>query len=70
MKNYKYEANVCNNIIYDSLIKLRASGVDDEDIPLMLDCIGKAFVKMSIENKPVEYYIRHLENADMKGGAE
>lgn len=61
MKKYEYEAYVCNNIIYGGLVQLRASGVDDEDIPLMLDCIGKTLVKMGIENKPIEYYMNNFE---------
>lgn len=62
-KNYDYEAYICNIIIYGCLTQLCASGVD-EDIPLLLDCIGKTLIKMSMENKPIEYYMKHFENAD------
>lgn len=67
MKNYKYEANVCNNIIYSSLVQLRASGVPDGDIKVMMKCIGDTIARMSFDDKPIEYYIRHFENADMGG---
>ena len=61
MKDYKYQAYVCNNAIYGCLVQLKASGVPDEDIMIMLNCMGKALVKMSILNKPIDYYIKHVE---------
>ena len=66
MKKYEYEAYICNNIIYGSLVQLRASGVDKEDIPSMLKCIGDTFARMSFEDKPIEYYMKNFENADMR----
>lgn len=61
MKSYEYEAHICNNIIYGSLVQILASGVDDEDISVMLNCIGKTFITMSYENKPIEYYMKNYE---------
>lgn len=61
MKDYEYQAYVCNNILYTVLLNLKASGVPAEDIRVMLDCIGKALVTMSIENKPIDYYMKNVE---------
>lgn len=64
MKEYKYHAHICNNIIYGALVQLRASGVPDDDIRLMMKCIGDTFARMSFDNKPVEYYMKNLENME------
>ena len=61
MKKYDYEANICNNIIYGGLVQIRASGVDEEDIRIMLKCIGDTFAKMSFEDKSIEYYMKNFE---------
>lgn len=61
MKDYEYQAYVCNNILYTVLLNLKASGVPAEDIKVMLDCIGKALVTMSIEDKPIDYYMKNVE---------
>lgn len=61
MKDYEYQAYVCNNILYTALLNLKASGVPAEDIKVMLDCIGKALVTMSIEDKPIDYYMKNVE---------
>lgn len=62
MKDYEYQAYVCNNIVYSTLLNLKASGVPAEDIQVMLDCIGKALVTMSIENKPIDFYMKNVED--------
>jgi len=61
MKDYEYQAYVCNNILYTALLNLKSSGIPAEDIPVMLNCMGEALVKMSIENKPIDYYMRNYE---------
>ncbi len=61
MKDYEYQAYVCNNILYTVLLNLKASGVPAENIRVMLDCIGKALVTMSIEDKPIDYYMKNVE---------
>ena len=67
MKDYKYQAYVCNNALYGCLVQIKASGVPDEDIMIMLDCMGKALVQMSILNKPIDYYIKHIEEWQIGG---
>ena len=64
MKNYEYQAHICNNIIYGGLVQLRASGVPDEDIRVMMKCIGDTFARMSFDDKPIEYYMRNFENTE------
>lgn len=61
MKVYEYQAYVCNNILYTVLLNLKASGVPAENIKVMLDCIGKALVTMSIEDKPIDFYMKNVE---------
>lgn len=70
MKDYEYQAYVCNNILYTALLNLKASGVPAEDIQVMLDCIGKALVTMSIENKPIDFYMKNVEAFFNKGRCE
>lgn len=65
MKKYEYHAHICNNIIYGGLVQLRASGVPDEDIRVMMKCIGDTFARMSFDDKPIEYYMKHFEDANM-----
>lgn len=67
MKDYEYQAYVCNNALYGCLVQIRASGVPDEDIMIMLNCMGNALVKMSILNKPIDYYIKHIEEWQIGG---
>ena len=62
MKDYKYQAHICNNIIYGGLVQLRASGIPDEDIKVMMKCIGDTFARMSFDDKPIEYYMKNFEN--------
>ena len=66
MEDYKYQANVCNIALYGVLVTLNASGLPQEDIQIMLDCMGKALVTMSIDNRPLDYYIRHMEEWQRK----
>lgn len=70
MKDYEYQAYVCNYVLYGCLINLKASGVSDEDIKVMLECMGEALVKMSILDKPIDYYINHIEEWTIRGGKE
>lgn len=70
MTDYKYQAYVCNNIIYGGLVQLNASGVSEEDKRTMLKCIGDTLVKMSFLDKPIDYYIKHYEDYKLKGGNE
>ena len=66
MEDYNYQASVCTNALYGVLVTLNASGLPQEDIQIMLDCMGKALVNMSIDNKPLDYYIRHVEEWQLK----
>ena len=62
MKEYEYQAYICNNIIHGVLVQLRMSGVPDDDIKVMMKCIGDTLARMSFDNKPIEYYMKHFEN--------
>lgn len=68
MKDYEYQAHVCNNALYGCLISLKASGVPKEDIRVMLDCMGRTLVKMSMLDNPIDYYINHFEDWMLQGG--
>lgn len=67
MKDYEYQAYVCNNALYGCLVQIKASGVPEEDMKVMLQCMGQALVKMSIYDKPIDYYIKHVEEWQSKG---
>lgn len=58
----RYQASVCNNAILSTLLALKSSGLEDEDLKIMLDLIGRTLVKMRIENKPIDFYISHITN--------
>jgi len=62
MKEYEYHAHICNNIIYGGLVQLRASGVPNDDIRVMMKCIGDTFARMSFDDKSIEYYMKSFEN--------
>jgi len=66
MKDYEYQAYVCNNAIYGCLVQLKASGVPDEDIMTMLKCMGEVLIKMSYLEHPIDYYIKHIEEWNIK----
>ena len=67
MKDYEYQAYVCNNALYGCLVQIKASGVSEEDMKVMLRCMGQALVKMSDYDKPIDYYIKHIEEWQLKG---
>lgn len=62
MKEYEYQAYICNKIIYAGLVQLRMSGVPDGDIKVMMKCIGDTFARMSFYDKPIEYFMKNFEN--------
>ena len=64
MKKYEYQAHICNNIIYGGLVQLRASGVPNDDIRVMMKCIGDTFARMSFDDKSIEYYMKSFENTE------
>ena len=68
MKDYEYQAYVCNKALYDCLVQIKASGVPEEDIKVMLRCIGETLIKMEIVGKPIDYYIKHAEEHMRKRG--
>ena len=67
MKDYEYQAYVCNNVLYGCLVQIKASGVPEEDMKIMLRCMGEVLVEMSIYDKPIDYYIKHAEEWQLKG---
>lgn len=62
MKEYEYQAYICNKIIYAGLVQLRFCGVPNDDIKVMMKCIGDTFARMSFVDTPIEYYMRNFEN--------
>lgn len=67
MKDYKYQAYVCNNALYGVLVTLKASGVSEEDMQTMMKCMGDTLARMSFAGKPIDYYIKHIEEWQIRG---
>lgn len=67
MKYYEYQAYICNKILYSALRDLEASGVSAEDKRVMLNCMGKTLIRMSIGDKPIDYYMKNEEASFFNG---
>lgn len=67
-KDYEYQAYVCNNALYGTLVRFKASGIPDEDLRTMLKCTGDVMARLSFLDYPIDYYIRHAEEWFLKGG--
>ena len=59
--NVKYQIRLCNEIMLDSMIKLKAAGLDDDQIKVLLDCIGKTYYRCASSDKPIAYHIEHIK---------
>lgn len=58
--NIKYQVQACNEIILNSLIRLKGAGFDDDQIKILLNCIGKTYLKYSCSDTSIEQIITHV----------
>lgn len=68
--NIKYQTQVCNDAILTTLLKLKCSGLDEEQLKMMLGCIGRTLCQISIDGRPIEYFIEHVTDYMIKGGTK
>jgi len=61
--NIKYKVLICNEIMLDTLVKLKGSGFNDEEIKVLLKCIGDAYCRSSISDASIETHIESLKEA-------
>ena len=66
-EDYKILGDTCTSAVYGVLVQLNASKVVKEDINIVLETIGKAFITMSIGDKSIDDYIKHYEEFIQKG---
>ena len=64
--NIKYQVRISNETMLDTLTKFKMSGLDDERIKILLDCIGKFYCRCASDNKSIDYYIEYLKKS-LKG---
>ena len=59
--NFKYQASLCNEAIYNTMFRFKAAGLPDAQIKLMMECVGKALVRCSLDDHSVEYFMEHYK---------
>lgn len=59
--NFKYQARLCNEAVYDIMVKFKMAELDDEQIKLMLECVGKALVRCAFDDQSIHHYIKHYQ---------